>query len=84
MPKRSDKRDADTSPKGGGIVGAVTQDIELTIEQAEEAAKKAAHKAAVALGIASGEAPAVTPSPEELPGTAEQEPAGPSTRKPTP
>jgi hypothetical protein len=58
MAKRSKKGGADSNLRGGGIVGAVTQDIELTVEQAEEAAKKAAHKAAVALGIASDEQPA--------------------------
>jgi len=52
MPKRSKKRGAETKSASGGIVDAMTQDIELTIEQAEDAAKKAAHKAAVTLGIA--------------------------------
>jgi hypothetical protein len=53
MPKRSRKDDTDIKKrKGGGIVGAITQDVELTIEQAEDAAKKAARKAAVTLGIA--------------------------------
>jgi hypothetical protein len=87
MRKPSIKRDPDDETTGGGIVGAVTQDIELTVEQAEEAAKKAAHKAAVALGIAKDEEPAVPPSSEEPAdepsATAEQAtPAGSSARKP--
>jgi hypothetical protein len=75
MPKHSNKHDADDETTGGGIVGAMAQDIELTVKQAEEAAKKAAHKAAVALGIAGEEEPAATPSSEEPIGAAE--PAAP-------
>jgi hypothetical protein len=58
MPKRSIKRNADSSQTGGGIASAVAQDLELTVEQAEEGVKKAAHAAAVALGLSSGEKPA--------------------------
>jgi hypothetical protein len=92
MQKRSKMQDADDETTAGGIVGAVTQDLELTVEQAEEAAKKAAHKAAVALGIAkdeepaaspSSEEPAVTPSSKEPAGTAEYAtPSGSSAPKP--
>jgi hypothetical protein len=63
MPKRSNKRDADTSETGGGVAAAVAQDLELTVEQAEEGVKKAAHAAAVALGLSSGENPAKPSKP---------------------
>jgi len=55
MPKRSNKRGAETKSAAGGVVGAMTQDIELTVEEAEEAAKKVVRAAASALGIATGE-----------------------------
>jgi hypothetical protein len=83
MPKRSYKRNAET--KGGGIVAAVTQDIELTVEQAEEAAKKAAHAAAAALRIASGGAPVVLkpslkqPSSKQVPTKRPSTTVGPAT-----
>ncbi len=77
MPKRSNKRDVETKAAGGGIVGAVTQDIELTVEQAEEAAKKAAHKAAVALGIASGDIS------EEMKALSRKRPVPPKKARPT-
>jgi len=83
MPKDSKEPDTDKETSGGGIIGAVTQDIELTVEQAEEAAKKAAHAAAVALGIASDEGPAVPTSSEDSSGTAEpRAPSEPSKSKP--
>ena len=47
MPNRSRKRKNEAA---GGIVGAVTQDIELTAEQIKETA----HNAAVALGRLGG------------------------------
>jgi hypothetical protein len=61
MPKRT-KSGKESKSTAGGVVGAVAQDIELTVEQAEEATKKAAHKAAVALGIASDEQASGPPS----------------------
>jgi hypothetical protein len=51
MPKRSKKSNKESDTSDGGILAAVTQDLELTVEQAEEAAKKAAHAAADALRI---------------------------------
>jgi hypothetical protein len=81
MPKQSSKRGTQSRSTAGGIVGAMTQDLELTVEQAEEATKKAAHKAAIALGIASGGAP-VVPSSKKRSAPAKQiTPLRSSTRK---
>lgn len=55
MPRRSSKHGADTRRKGGGIVGAMTQDVELTVEEVEETAKKVVRAAAAALSIATKE-----------------------------
>jgi hypothetical protein len=59
MPKQSKKRAKESDKSDGGILAAVTQDLELTVEQAEEAAKRAAHAAADALKI-------VTPSDQPV------------------
>ncbi len=51
MPKQSKKRGKESDTSDGGILAAVTQDLELTVEQAEEAAKRAAQAATEALKI---------------------------------
>jgi hypothetical protein len=55
MVKRSKNRKAKTASSEGGIIAAVTQDVELTVEEAEEAAKKVVRAAAAALSITTGQ-----------------------------
>jgi hypothetical protein len=76
MPKRSIKRNPDKGEGTRGIVGAATQDLELTIEQAEAAAKKATHAAAIALGLKDNDTQAIKPSSKKRPATAKK-PASP-------
>jgi hypothetical protein len=82
MPKRSNKRNVDTNPTGGGIADAVAQDLELTVEQAGEGVKKAAHSAAVALGLSSGEKPAKPSSKLRSAPAKQTAPSRSSRRKP--
>jgi hypothetical protein len=83
MANSSNKSSTDTSDGRRGIVGAATQDLELTIEQAEEAAKRAAHKAAVALGLAHDEGPTEeSPSDDRLESADENAAPPPAESKP--
>jgi hypothetical protein len=76
MPKRSIKRNPDNGEGARGVVGAATQDLELTIEQAGAAARKATHAAAVAMRLADNDKKAIAQSSKKQPAMS-KEPASP-------